>query len=334
MKMNNNIEKIWEDLENDKSLSQGLLVRRYSAEITQDVFVAIIRPENYLGLATLIDTGININIESFVNIRDLNIDLITHEEFEGKQILLLKLLNNQYKDIFSVLCEDLISEISTIDNEKELVKRLLNRLAKWKSLFDKAASEGLSPEEQSGLFGELFFLRMFLIKNKNYNFVINSWRGPEKDVRDFENNNWAVEIKTTSSNNHQKLFISNERQLDTSKSEMLFLFHLSVEKKQNSGESLNQIITSVSDMLNSDQIALNIFRNKLILSGYFEHHKRLYDNPGYIIRNNSFYVVKDNFPRIEEKDIRNGVGDIKYTIIISTCQNYLIEEKTAFKIIK
>ena len=59
--------------------------------------------------------------------------------------MIFKLINNQHKDIFAVLCEDLISSISSETNEKKLVTTLLNRFEKWKSLFNKFTLEGLTP---------------------------------------------------------------------------------------------------------------------------------------------------------------------------------------------
>jgi len=80
---------------------------------------------------------------------------------KGKNVLLFKLTNILHEDIFCVLCEDLIASISSETNEKQLVKTILNRFEKWKLLFTKIISQGLTPEEQRGLFGEPYFLRKF-----------------------------------------------------------------------------------------------------------------------------------------------------------------------------
>ena len=156
------IDQIWEELEDDKSFSHGLLFRRYSGAVLPDVFIALKLPEKFRCIAASISNSVILNLTTFSNLRDISVDLIRDETKPGKSILLFKLLSNQHSDIFSVLCEDLISSISSFTNETQLVKELLNRFEKWKSLFDRAATQGLSVEEQRGLFGEVYFLRKFL----------------------------------------------------------------------------------------------------------------------------------------------------------------------------
>lgn len=325
------INQIWEELENDRSFSHGLLLRRYSGAVMPDVFIALKSPKKIRCIAASVNNSVSINISSFSNLRDISVELMPDESKPEKNILLLKLLSIQHKDIFSVLCEDLMTSISLLTNETQLVKELLNRFEKWKSLFDRAAAQGLSSEEQRGLYGELFFLRKFLQKNLDFISVINPWGGSEKQIRDFQFGNWSVEVKTTHGNNHQKVYISSERQLDTTNLENLFLYHLSLEVRQHSGETLNDIIQSVSDLLSADFTSLNRFKNKLLEAGYFDQHRNLYEHAGYFIRQDVFYKVENNFPRIEEKDIRNGVGDVKYSIVISQCSDFIRTEQYVFQ---
>ena len=107
---------------------------------------------------------------------------------------------------------------------------------------------------------------------------MNTWIGTAGEVRDFQMNNWALEVKTTHGNNHQKVQISSERQLDITHLDKLFLYHLSLEKVQESGETLNQIIASINTILEVDAIALNRFKSKLYEAGYFDQHFALYDS--------------------------------------------------------
>ena len=325
------INQIWDELANDTSFKQGLLFRRYSGSVLPDVFVAVQQPEKLLCIATSISESIVVNISMFNNLQEVQIDLLPNLDQKGKNILLFKLINNQHRDIFSVLSEDLIASIKSETSEKQLVKTILNRFDKWKSLFTRINSQGLSPEEQRGLYGELYFLRKFLYRNDNYAFVLNTWIGPEEEVRDFQMNNWALEVKTTCGNNHQKVQISSERQLDTTYLEKLFLYHISLEKVQESGESLNQIIVTINDLLETDSIALNRFKSKLYEAGYFEQHITLYASVGYFIRQDTFYIVQNNFPRIQENEIRSGVGDVKYSIVVSQCEAFKQSADSVFE---
>jgi hypothetical protein len=325
------INQIWEELANDTSFNKGLLLRRYSGAVLPDVFVAIQQPEKLLCIATSISEHIEVNIAQFDNLQEIQIDFYPDTTHKGKNILVFKLINNQHKDIFSVLSEDLITSIKSETNEKQLVKTILNRFEKWKSLFIRILSEGLTPEEQRGLFGELIFLREFLNQSKNYQLILNSWVGPAGEVWDFQWKNWALEVKTTHGNNHQKVQVSSERQLDNTYIEKLFLYHISLEKVQENGETLNQLVSSLLNLLGPDPIALTQFRSKLYEAGYFEHHINLYDSVGYFTRQNTFYLVKDNFPRIQENEIRSGVGDVSYSIILSQCEAFKQREVSVFE---
>jgi len=325
------IKQIWDELENDKSLNKGLLIRRFSGSVLPDVFVALQQPEKMYCIAISISQSIEINIAAFSNLQEISVDVLDGNLHPNKNTLVFKLVNVLHKDIFAVLCEDLVTSISSEQDEKSLVRTLLNRFEKWKSLFTKFALQGLTPEEQRGLFGELFFLRKYLANQSKVAEVINAWVGTSKEVRDFQYNSWALEVKTTIGNNHQKVHISSERQLDNSHLSNLFLYHISLEKAQESGETLNDIINSINLILNIDLTCKNRFKAKLYEAGYFEQQESLYNGIGYHIRKDNFYLVENEFPRIQESEIKSGVGDVKYSIILSQCQDYLQTEEQVFQ---
>lgn len=327
------INQIWDELANDKSFAKGLLLRRYSGAVLPDVYVAMQHPEKLFCICISISESIEVSISSFSNLQEIQVDLYPSPTQAGKNALVFKLLNFQHKDIFTVLCEDLITSVSTETNEKKLVKEILNRFEKWKSLFNKIGLQGLTPEEQRGLFGELYFLRKYLQVNSNFLEVVNTWIGTEKQVRDFQSGTWAVEVKTTHGNNHQKVHISSERQLDTINLDDLFLYHISLEQMQNSGETLNDIVDSVNAILKTDALASNKFKSKIYEVGYFDLQRSLYDGKGYFIRHDAFYKVENDFPRIQESEIRVGVGDVKYSIILSQCTPFIVAENAVFEIV-
>jgi hypothetical protein len=324
------IKQIWDELANDKSLISGLLFRRYSGAVNPDVYVALQHPEKILCVYVAINKTTEVNISNFSNLQEIQVDLFASPDEVDKNILIFKLLNFEHKDIFAVLCEDLISSISEETNEKRLIREILNRFEKWKSLFNKIGLQGLKPEEQRGLFGELYFLRKFLKTANNFLSIVNTWTGTENAIRDFQCGSWAVEVKTTHGNNHQKVHISSERQLDTTNLEDLFLYHISLEQQQNSGETLNDIVDSVIEILRDEMITLNKFKSKIYEVGYFDLHRHLYENFGYHIRQDEFYKVENDFPRIEENDIRTGVGDVKYSIILTQCTPFTASEPEVF----
>lgn len=324
------INEIWKELESDSSVDHGLLLRRYSKEIILDVYVAIHVPQKSLCVAFSFLNSTEIKFDAYNNLSEIQIEVIPDRHNQEKKYLIIKLLKNHHRDIFAVLCEDLLASSVNFKEEEKLVKSVLNRFEKWKSLFDRMVSQGLTPEEQRGLYGELLLLKKLLMHNFDKVKTLDSWVGPSGEIRDFQYLDWAVEVKTSSGNNHQKVQISSERQLDIRHLKTLFLYHISLEKSNEGGETLISIIESISKILRDNYLALNKFFAKLYEYGCFEIHYENYLKTGYHIRKDNFYLVDENFPRIEESDLRIGVGDVNYSIILSHCSGFVQDEESVF----
>lgn len=324
------IKEIWEILENNTSAVPGLFRQRYSDTSICDIFLGVKWPEKFRILIVRVPFEIGKSFNFRYEFKGMKFEKI-YDQVDNRYILLnLVLIDTQFKDVFDSLIQDVIIKIINESDIKLILKHYTDRLIKWQSLFDRYDARGLAPEEQRGLYGELHFLRKYLKSCTDYLNVISSWVGPENQNKDFQFGKWAVEIKTTHGNNHQRVIICSERQLDTQNLDNLFLDHLSLDIRRESGETLINMIDSIADILNSDFNALLCFKNKLIEARYFEHQRILYSNIGYLIRNDNVYKVEGDFPRIEEKDIRSGVGDVKYSIITSYCSQYEVNEADLF----
>jgi len=323
----NDILEIWANIE--LSNEAGLLKRLYTNDSDLYIYAVFQNPERHCGIALSFDKNIHIDVSPFSNLRDLQITLTHDNSFINNNLLIVKLLHYQSRDVFAVMCENMIQSVLSLRSEKQVVRTIINQLEKWQALFEKLKGEGLSLSEQQGLYGELHFLQKFIAR-QNAVAVLNSWVGTDREVRDFQYNDWAVEVKTTTGNNHQKVSISSERQLDETLLENMFLFHLSVEAAKKNGESLNAKVNVIKETLQDNVSALNLFNNKLLEIGYFDKHTHLYEEKCYQVRDENYYKIDGDFPRIKEKEIRNGVGDVKYSIILSQCNEYLVSENTVF----
>ena len=328
--MNSDILEVWTNIE--QSDETGLLKRLYTNESELYIYAVFQNPERHCGIALSFDKNIHIDISAFSDLRDLQVTLTHDNSFINNNLLIIKLLHYQSRDVFAVMCENMIQSVLSLRSERQVVRTIINQLEKWQALFEKLKGEGLTPSEQQGLFGELHFLQKYFTRQDPLH-ALNSWVGMDKEVRDFQYNDWAVEVKTTSGNNHQKVSISSERQLDETLLENLFLFYLSVETAKRNGESLNEKVNSIRETLQNNVSALNVFNNKLFEVGYFDKHTHLYEEKCYQIRNENYYRIGGDFPRIKEKEIRNGVGDVKYSIILSQCNEYLVPESTVLNTI-
>ena len=315
--MKTKIENIWQDFIENDSLRSGIILKRYSADIIPDCFVSMRMPEKVKSIAFRISTN-SLDISSLSDLKDITTEIIPDETDKDKSLILISLTDNSLSSIFAVLCEDLFQTVSAIKQELVLIQALQNRFIQWKELFIMAKGSGLTLEKQIGLFGELYLLKKLLLQTGLLAEALSIWTGPETGIRDFEKNNCAIEVKTTHTHNHQKIRISSERQLDTALLQYLFLFHLSIEKRNSDNNTLNTIVEEIYSIIGHNKLLGNILKRKLISAGYFDYHQPKYQNMSFLIREEDFYKIENSFPRIEEKDLMKGVGDVKYSIILTS----------------
>ncbi|MEY3303781.1 MAG: hypothetical protein RLZZ139_2154, partial [Cyanobacteriota bacterium] len=244
------IEIIWEELENQiKNHTSGYLTRRIFPDGNHDIYLAIEYPSRTRILMIYVDcTSIEKSIV-FPTSSGFEVRRMIFPE-DNRIALQLILINNRYKDIFTALVQDIAENIAFIPVETDAVQMFANRLKRWQMFLEKHDLEGLSEEVQQGLYGELWFLRQLVIPHFGLS-SLHYWLGPEGANQDFSFEGCAVEVKTTVSQNPQKLSISNENQLDETRLNKLFLMHLSLDVRSN-GETLPEIVESLRAILGKD----------------------------------------------------------------------------------
>jgi hypothetical protein len=173
--------------------------------------------------------------------------------------------------------------------------------------------------------GELFFLKDYLFRKYPYSEALLYWTGLDKTNHDFQLKNIAIEVKATSSKQHKKFYISSERQLDCTGLEHLYLavFSLNVHSNMNE-KSLPKFINEIYLQIQEDSYAVFQFEVKLAKYGYNEIHAEKYTS-GFSLYEMSFFEVLSGFPRLLQGDLPPGLGDLKYSIVVSACEPYQIE---------
>lgn len=333
MQKHNNISSLWEIMSQEKSV--GLVKRLLPNNSPLKVFATYKHPENICGIAFSCDSKLKLSVDSFYNLKELSVQLFLDTSYQPNRLLTIQLFSDANTDIFAYLCGNLVETIERCDTEAKAIKLVLNRLEKWKTMFSKGASDGLSITEQQGLYGELMYLHKLVLRGIfSYIDTLKIWVGADKAMRDFQGKDWAVEAKTISINNADQITINGERQLDETLLDKLYLYHLSVEASRMNGQTLNDKVDELRSLFSDDKAALNIFNAKLMEAGYFDHHRELYRERCYKIRKESIYVIDDSFPRIKESELRDGVSNTVYSINVSTCAEYMVSESEHFNSIE
>jgi len=257
--------------------------------------------------------------------------LIDHPT-EGGIALEIRLSQFEFNEIFDVLIQNIVETIGSSVDSRDAAERVLVRLSVWENFLSRVSPSGLSEQQQRGLFGELYLLREHLVPGLGPEAAIASWVGPANAHQDYQFQNYAVETKTTKTLRPQSITISSELQLDLGNKEGLFLVHISFDEGQSSGENLNTLIGSLRESL-ADSKELTPFNESLFMAGYIAEHSERYGTL-YDLRVLSCFHVRDQFPRIQESDLPNGVGRVSYSLSLDACAEYETQPDEMLSLIK
>lgn len=321
---------IWKELEesHNTEIQYGVLMRRISPDIPHDIFLGFEKTTSKRMLLFRVNKIEAIPFEQLPDFQGFEISALKFpDEKPDKIIISLSLNDLSYSDIFSALCEDLTMIASREPDQQKMVRYLKERLLQWKQFLDINGNQGLSPEAQRGLYGELRFLRDVLFKHLDITGAIQCWQGPLRKNQDFQIAGMGIEVKTSIAKQHQKIRIANELQLDDSSLDDLYLYFLSLAETSNLGETLPEIITSIRKLIDLNNGPVSEFENLLFYAGYLDKHRTRYNKTGYHDRDVMIFYIDKDFPRIVERDLKSGVGDVHYTIDLSACMEFRIKNK-------
>ena len=313
--------EVWASLDAARS-GRGRVQTRIAPAAPVDIFIAVEKP---LGVRLLLvglpteDAAGNLDIPEA---RGIEVKTAPVASGPGWGFAEIRLTDLRYVEVFTTLADDLIGYIVKAENSAIAIDRLSDRLRRWESFLRVVEPDGLGPERQAGLYGELHTLREALFPI-DPGLAINAWVGPENAQQDFQGRGWALEVKTSRTKEPISVRISGERQLDGVGLEFLGLVHLGLEERRHSGESLPEMVASIRSRLEPG-ILPETFDAKLLSAGYVAAHEARYLDHGYTVRFLDLFKVIEGFPRILERDLADGVGDVRYSVAVSALGTYKV----------
>lgn len=330
-------DSIWKSIEQDAKYSSGdigIIRRRILPEGRCNLYIGTERPSGRRVLILCLKNSAirkSDPLPKAIGI-DVQVSRLPDDPPEHKCIY-MALNDTSCRDIFTILATDIANYVSLTPDDRKAMEQLITRLLRWQKFLERFGTEGLSENAQHGLFGELWFIKKYLL-NVFEPDSITGWVGPEKALQDFQLGKVAVEVKVSASKEHQKLHIAGEKQLESSLGLDIILFFLSLNLVKNTGTNLPALISDIRSKLSENPIALDCFNDRLLQSGYLDIHESRYTETGYIIRKQSMFHVLDNFPRITGAELRPGVGDVEYTISVAECKHYEIDNAKFISILE
>ncbi|MBD2465605.1 PD-(D/E)XK motif protein [Oscillatoria sp. FACHB-1407] len=321
------VQDTWTLLQEDSvNVDSGYISRRFLPEVPYDVYLAIEKPSNTRLLMIRVNASSAGRSTAYPASSGFEVRrAVLQGDSPANITLQLVLINSRYSDIFTVLVQDIIDHLASINDERIAVTAFIERLQRWQIFLEKHNPEGLSEEAQQGLYGELWCLRQLVIPSFGVQGV-RCWTGPHRDAQDFQFNNLAIEVKTTATKQPEKLAISNEHQLDNTSGKTLILLHLALDARHGEGETLPEMVESIRLIVDSELAFRKAFEALLFEAGYLNSHSARYEQSRYTERGRSYFKVEEGFPRIIGSNLQPGIAEVRYTIKISHCKQFSVSE--------
>ena len=258
-----------------------------------------------------------------IGIKELtkNINIIQGYSSDNNYWTCFDLHDDNLLQVFCTFGEDLISCIFEEQDEKHAVTQLKNRYRTWVALFKKNRNT-LSQEKLKGLFGELYFLKNFMIGKYGVEDSVKAWSGPELYNKDFSINETWYEIKTINPIS-AVVKISSIQQLSSE-----YEGNLVIIKAENMSEaykgkdsSINEIVQYIISNIKQNDLK-DLFLDKLLNAGFDFSDEG--GNIKYQVMNLEFYIVNKEFPTLRETDIKNkAINNVSYELVIKLIEDFL-----------
>lgn len=248
---------------------------------------------------------------------------------EDERILVFRLLDFSFRDIFHKLCVDIIDRSSVVSSEREAVSVAVARTWRWHHLLRGGGNGLLSPEEQKGLLGELFVLEKYILPIIPTFDALVAWQGPLGSPKDFEIGRVSIEAKARRGGARPFISISSEHQLDDSGVDALYLYVVELDRATSGspcGFRISDVIDRIRDQISeADHAALEKFESLILATGF--RWEDDYSDFLWVEGSGFLYKVAEGFPRISASNILQGVRDVKYNISLPECRQYAVENQ-------
>lgn len=294
--------------------------RRVDAKIRYDLYWAVDVDNNCL---LILQHGQDSSSKNKLpKLHGLEIEARSQDEVRAS--LMIRLKDNEQREIFHRLCLDIIDATRSAKSENEAVERFLGRTWRWHRLLRGGRSGKLSEEEQKGLIGELLLMQRYLFTSIGIEAAVKSWTGPLNAPKDFEIGSVCIEVKSRRAGATPYIVVSTQNQLDTDGIEFLFLYVADITSAlvdDAKGFTVTEISREIYEEVRKHSILLSdIFEESLFATGFDWQHD--YSDQKWLSGSERLFRVDGGFPRITPKMCPSGIADVKYTVALVECEPF------------
>lgn len=232
-------------------------------------------------------------------------------------------------DLFDVVGAELITAVGNMPKSpREATRLVINR---WKRFWSAAPRSVLDDGEIAGLFGELWFMHVWLAPSIGVPAAAKAWRGPFGSRHDFESKAMSVEVKTTTARNYRTHLINGIDQLAPPEIGPLLFFSLAISPERGATNSLVVLVDAIRTALQLDPEVADVFDVALANAGYSDAFRSFYAEKTYRVAGGLLYEVDGLFPRLTRDQLASsallpGVSEVKYRVTLDFSRPSAIAE--------
>ena len=234
------------------------------------------------------------------------------------------LLQNDAKKVFFTFCDNLVEAITDVCDEQNALYTLKKRYITWKSMFKRDSECKISRENLQGLYGELYFLKKYMLDRYTPEVAVLAWSGPDAKSKDFAVNNEWFEVKTAGAN-AATVKISSLAQLSSVNPGHLAILKVEAMSDQfdNGESSIGDLFKYILKQIDDEKIE-SVFLSKLSAVGFDASDDSFVAK--FDVKSMTLYKVDAKFPRITEENVPYvEICDVTYSLIINSLKPYLEE---------
>lgn len=240
---------------------------------------------------------------------------------DQKWSLSFSLIDDGYKDMFVLFCEDIVLSSACITNKERATRYVGKRYKEWREMLANTRGNLLSPKEVKGLLGEMYFLKEFLCIQYGAEKAAMSWTGPKRLPQDYIIDDTWYEVKTVSSSKTE-VVISSIEQLDCAKTGELAIIRADKTSVTNTNAiNLNSLYAELVLLLPSDE-SREQFSTMLLRYGYYPRPEYEDEDYTFEIKATTRYEVSSEFPCIRRSNLPESITEAKYSLDLTSIDSY------------
>ncbi|AUG55278.1 PD-(D/E)XK motif protein [Thalassospira marina] len=217
-------------------------------------------------------------------------------------------------DMFARMAEDVVGmlEVYRHVEDQVLFQLFLGRIKAWQEFMHQARAEVLGPEAETGLAGELCFLKSLLETGLPATTVLDGWHGPLNGLHDFLFGLGAIEVKSTVATLGFPATIGSLEQLDASLVTPLFLAGVRLVLDPG-GMTLPAIIDDILRELEDKPEARGKFESLVLRTGFLRAFSDRYRRR-FALADIRILLIDGAFPALTRNNVNPVIRKVRYEL--------------------